>query len=258
MAYSELLSDPEGRKEIFQELFGLEEELIPDRVVVSPIALEAVFPQDFRKVFDEKGLDYEEFIPEDKVLGKVARNILIEGKGLMLVLGRGVVEFVDSLRVLLSADSPDMLFVGSSAGIQGVDTGDIVAPEAVIPFENVSEIYVDVTRHLPVANPDLLNEVKVPGVKESLHATVPLFYMETLDFLRYLKVIGVNTIDMELSAFYRLASVHGARAAALLRVSDLPLVGEHYYSESYQRKKDKKLASKYRLLELALRFLGFS
>ncbi len=256
MVYSELLSDPEGRKAIFREEFGIDEALITPRVVVSPIPLDTVFPEDYREILEDEGISFQEYVPEDHILTSWARNLLVEEKGLILVLGRGLVEFTDRLRILLTSDVREILFVGSTAGIQGVETGEIVAPRAAIPFENVSEIYVDVTRHLPLPDRSLYEEITGYGVKEGVHATVPLFYMETIEFLGYLKEIGVNTLDMELSAFFRLVRAYSKRGVALLRVSDLPLAREHFWSEEHEMKRDRKEASKRKLLELSLKFLG--
>gem|GEM_PF-6168511 len=107
------------------------------------------------------------------------------------------------------------------------------------------------TRATPRADPELRAEIegylkKLSEVKthNRLHATVTLFYQETREFLEYLRDIGVATIDMEISAFYRIARFYGKRAAAVVRVGDLPLHGKHILTEDYKeyRKRQKEQA----------------
>ena len=267
MVYHDLLKDPEAREGIFLAEFGIKEGELTPRIVVSPIPFDHVFPENYEELLEKEGISFEYRKPDDPILSWLHGNLVLEKdwrRGLVLFLGLGVVEFTERIMVLSTSERvKEILFLGSAGGIQGVRTGDLVIPNAVIPFENVSEIYVDVVRHLPLPDEGLSKEVegyaKETGLRvvRGIHATVPLIYMETEEFLRYLAQIGAITVDMELSAFFRILKKNGKRGTALLRVSDVPLQGHHFFSEEYEKLKP---VLKRRALEasfhVTLRFLG--
>ncbi len=266
MVYHDLLKDPEARNEVLLEEFGLREEELTPRVVVSPLPFKYIFPEDYEERLKEEGIAFRYFRPDDAILSAFHGNLLLEKdgrKGLVLFLGRGVVEFSERIMVLSTSERvEEILFLGSAGGIKDVYTGDLVIPEAAVPFENVSEIYVDVVRHLPLPDEGLVEEVegyaRETGLRvvRGVHATVPLVYMETEEFLSYLARIGTITVDMEISAFFRILRRNGKRGAALVRVSDVPLLGHHLFSEEYERTKPtlrrKALEA---MFHVALRFL---
>ena len=267
MVYSDLLGDPEARESIFLEEFGVGEEEMSKRAVVSPVPFQYIFPEDYEERFREMGISFNYVKPTDPILSVFQGNLILEGngrKGIVLFLGRGVVEFTERIRIL--ATSPrvkDLLFLGSAGGVQGVQSGDLHIPRAVIPFESVSEIYVDATRHLPLPDEELRKEVlgyaEETGLRvvQGIHATLPLIYMETGEMFEYLAKLGALSVDMELSAFLRIVRAHRKNGVGVLRISDIPTEGEHFYSEEYERK--KKVVRKKALeglFHIALRFLG--
>ncbi len=267
MVYHDLLRDPEARNQIFLDEFGMEENKLTPRVVVSPIPFKYIFPEDYEERLRNTGIAFHYVHPDDAILSAFHGNLVLEKdgrRGYVLFLGRGVVEFTERIMMLSTSEKVrDILFLGSAGGIKDLYTGDLVVPYAIIPFENVSDIYVDTVRHLPLPNDDLVKEVfdyaKETGLKvvSGLHATVPLIFMETREFLEYLAKIGALTVDMELSAFFRILNRNRKRGAALLRVSDIPLHGQHFYSEEYERtKKTLRRRALEGMLHVALRFLG--
>ncbi len=267
MVYHDLLREPEARNKIFLDEFGIEEDQLTRRIVVSPMPFNYIFPENYKEQLKENGVSFSYVRPTDPILSAFHGNLFLEKngkKGFVLFLGRGVVEFTERITILSLSDRvEDILFLGSAGGLRGVKTGDLVVPEAVIPFENVSEVYVDVIRYLPLPDEELSREVEGYAQETGLnvirgvHATVPLIYMETREFLEYLVKIGAITVDMELSAFFRILNRNGKRGTALLRVSDVPLYGQHFYSEEYERtKKTLRRRALESMLHVALRFLG--
>ncbi len=267
MVYGDILNDPEERKNIIKEQFGIEEEKISERVVVTPVPFNQVFPEDLEERLSRLGITSEWFEVRDPILRTHHGNLFLEknGKtGFLAFLGRGLIDFTEKIRLLcLVPHVKEILFLGSAGSLQpNVMTGDLNIPQYAIPFEDISTIYVDVTRAVPEADPELWKAVvslaKKTGltVHTRLHATVPFIYMETKEFLEYLKDVGVVTIDMEVTSFFRITKFHGKKAAALLRVSDMPLTEYRFYSENYEEwKKGRKERALDAFLRIALEFL---
>ncbi|WP_241208401.1 phosphorylase family protein [Saccharolobus islandicus] len=204
--------------------------------------------------------------PKDMLLKSFGGNLLLEkgkNKGLIAFIGRGLIEFTDRLRLLVSLESiKDLLFTGLAGSLsEEIITGDINIPKYVIPFENVSSFYANPSVAIPKADEDLWREVYEYSINtkvkihSNLHATVMLFYSETIEFLNYLKSIGVYTIDMELSAFYSLSNLYGKRAVGVLRITDMPLIEYHKFSEKFaelaKKKREDSVAS---IFEIILKF----
>jgi Purine-nucleoside phosphorylase len=138
--------------------------------------------------------------------------------------------------------------------VDDLDTGDINIPKFVLPWEELSSEYVNAFEFLPVGNNILIDELTKKAeiyarsyglkVKNDNHATVELFYGETLELLKFFKQMSVSTIDMELSALYRLAAAFGKKAAGILEVGDRPLHKEEFFSQKHKNKKDRRDRSK--------------
>ena len=249
MTYKDLLHDRATRSAYVEEEIGVPEEEVPERIVVSPIPFEEVFPANFESRMISAGINAESLQPGDYIINKMGHNILAEYSGrktLFAILGRGVVEFSDRIYLLSLIDNVrDIIFVGSAASLHDrVQTGDINVPELALPLENVSALHVDVNRAVPRADPALHQELVDAARKFSTapvhvekHATVTLFYQETRELLEFLRDFGVATIDMELSALYRITRFYGKHSAAIVRVSDMPLHGKHILDEEYARTK---------------------
>ena len=228
-----------------QAEIGVPEQELPKRIVVSPVPFEDVFPINFVARLNAAGVNVKEIRPEDHILRKIGSNYILEAgekRTLLTLLGRGAVEFSDRVYLLsLTETVQDIIFVGSAASLQDhVRTGDLNVPELALPLENVSALHVDVNRAVPRADPALHRELLQAArehsnnsVHSEKHATVTLFYQETKELLEFLRDFGVATIDMEISALYRIARFYGKRAAAVVRVSDMPLHGKHVLDEEY-------------------------
>ncbi len=269
MTYKDLVSDSTTRNDYLIEEFGISERDLPERVVVAPIQYESMLPKDFTELLFKKGFKVEEYRPGDLVIRKIGKNYVISSgqrKFALLLLGRGVVEFSD--RIYLLSTSPrvkDILFIGTAASLNPeVPKEDINIPELVIPFENVSALHVDVNRAVPRADRKLHRQIienlkkhAPTKVHSKIHATVTLFYQETRELLEYMRDLGVATIDMELSAFYRISRFYGKRSAAILRIADMPLQGIHILSEKYRdMRESEKERTKETILNAILDF-GF-
>ena len=270
MVYGDLVNDPKERNKVLQEELGFKEEELTPRIVVTPIPFSHVFPHDLEDRIAALGIHYEWRHVTDPLLRPHHGNLLLEkdGKrGIVAFLGRGLIDFTERIRLIsLTSVVKEVLFLGSAGSLDSAfRTGDLNIPRYVIPFENISTIYVDVTRAVPKADETLYKEVhniaKKTGLRvlSRLHATVPLIYMETKEFLEYLRGVGISTIDMELSAFYRITRFHGKKAIAVLRTADIPLEGAHFFSEEYEKhEKERKEKALEAFLAISLQFLGLT
>ena len=193
------------------------------------------FPENFEEILVNMGIKVSRVNVGDQILKQFRGNLLLErdgNRGFIAFIGRGLIDFTERIRILSTISQvKDILFIGTAGSLSNeVLIGDLNIPKYVIPFENVSDFYVDPTIAIPQADEALLNEIyeyaKETGTKvhSVLHATLLLPYSETTEFLNYLKNIGVYTIDMEVSAFYKIARFYGKRAVAVLRISDMPLI----------------------------------
>ncbi|QXJ34463.1 phosphorylase family protein [Saccharolobus shibatae] len=266
MVYGEIFENKELRKKALREEIGIEEEEeVPERIVVTPLPLITLFPKDFEENLKKLGISIRKLEPKDMLLKPFGGNLLLEkgkNKGLIAFIGRGLIEFTDRLRLLVSLENiKDLLFTGLAGSLsEEIITGDINIPKYLIPFENVSSFYANPSVATPKADEDIWKEVYDYATKtkvkvhSGLHATVMFFYSETIEFLNYLKNVGVSTIDMELSAFYTISNLYNKRAVGVLRITDMPLI-EHYFSEKFaelaKKKREDSVAS---IFEIVLKF----
>jgi len=248
------------REEIIWTEFGIKEKKISNKVVVTPLPLEVVFPRDIEKRLKEFGISFEWYKVPHIILRKYEGNLFLKRnnkKGFIMFLGRGLIDFTERIRLLCSIPKvKEILFIGSAASLnEKIKPLEFNIPLYVLPFENISTVYSDFINDLPIANKALwkrvINLVKEEGsiFHAKIHATIPFIYMETKRFLEYLKGIGVSTIDMEVSGLFRIANHYKKKAAALLVVWDTPLFGEVRVSEELIEKMKEKT------LKIALKFL---
>ena len=241
-----------NKKEILIEEFGVEE--LTKRVIVCPIEWDRVFPNDWidrlRKEFKVEILK-----TGDRHLSKLENNYRIKDT-LFLFINRGIAEATDRFYIL--AKNPkvkEIIFLGTSASlIDDLDTGDINIPKFVLPWEELSSEYVNAFEFLPVGNNVLVDKLTKETnrfaqnyslkVKNDNNATVELFYGETTELLEFFKQMNISTIDMELSALYRLSAAFDKKAAGILEVGDRPLHKEEFFSQKHKNKKNKRNESR--------------
>ena len=241
-----------NKKEILIEEFGVEK--LTKRVIVCPIEWNRVFPDDWIDRLKKK-YKVETFKTGDRHLTKIEKNYKIKDT-LFLFINRGIAEATDRFYIL--AKNPkvkDIIFLGTAASlVDDLDAGDINIPKFVLPWEELSSEYVNAFEFLPVGNTDLINNLTKRAkkyaqtynlkVKNDNHATVELFYGETVELLKFFKQMSISTIDMELSALYRLAAAFGKKAAGILEVGDRPLHKEEFFSQKHKNKKNRRNESK--------------
>jgi len=266
MVYGDFIRDEELKRKIIKIEFGVEDFKFPDKIIVTPLPVEDTFPDGFEEKLKEMGIEYKWFKSYDRQLKFFKGNLYIEKdnkSGFIIFTGRGLIDFTERIRILcLIENIKEILFLGSAGSLdENVITGDINIPKYAIPFEDVSSWYIDISEAIPKADEHMFNKIlrlssdaKV-NIHSKLHATVPFPYSETKEFLEYLKEIGVATIDMEVSSFYRLANYYGKKALAILRVSDMPLTEYHFFSEKYESwKKGKKEKALEYFFKIMLKF----
>lgn len=241
-----------NKKEILIEEFGIGE--LTKRVIVCPIEWNRVLPDDWIKRI-EKEYKVETLKTGDRHLNKLENNYRIKDT-LFLFINRGIAEATDRFYIL--AKNPkvkEIIFLGTSASlVNNLDAGDINIPKFVLPWEELSSEYVNAFEFLPVGNNDIIDEITKRAkryaqsyglkVKNDNNATVELFYGETIELLEFFKQMNISTIDMELSALYRLANAFKKKSAGILSVSDRPLHKEEFFSQKHKNKKDRRNESK--------------
>ena len=241
-----------NKKQILMEEFGVEK--LTKRVIICPIEWNRVLPDDWIDRLKKK-YKVETFKTGDRHLSKIEKNYRIKDT-LFLFINRGVAEATDRFYIL--AKNPkvkDIIFLGTAASlVDDLDAGDINIPKFVLPWEELSSEYVNAFEFLPVGNTELINNLTKRAkkyaqtynlkVKNDNHATVELFYGETVELLKFFKQMSISTIDMELSALYRLAIAFGKKAAGILEVGDRPLHKEEFFSQKHKNKKNKRNESK--------------
>jgi purine-nucleoside phosphorylase len=241
MVYKSLVN----KKEVLLEEFGVSK--LKSRVVVCPIEWKMVFPTDW---VDQLKREYivKEVIPGDNHLRKIEKNYIVKNT-LFLFVNRGLSEATDRFYILVKNPAvKEIIFVGSAASlIDELDTGDINIPRFVLPWEDMSSGYVDSFSVMPKADESLIKKItensKVKARKYGVkilngnNATVELIYGETTELLEFFREMNVFTIDMELSALYRLAAGFKKKAVGMLRVSDRPLHNEDFWAQKHKKKK---------------------
>jgi purine-nucleoside phosphorylase len=241
---------------VLKEEFGTSK--LTKTIVVSPVKWNKTLPNDWIERLMKEGYEIEEFSPGDSYLRKIEKNYKINNT-LFLFVGRGLTDVTDYFYMLTkNKNVEEIIFLGTGASlIDELDRGDINIPELVLPWENVSSKYVDVSEAIPTANKELLDKVtKIAkrvsdvNVRNYNHATVELFYEETTELLEYFKKLNIATVDMELSALYRLSKYFRKKAVGILRVGDRPLHGEIVWSEKHKRKEERKNKGKENIFKI--------
>ncbi|MGC8533748.1 MAG: hypothetical protein ACP5MV_03950 [Candidatus Parvarchaeum sp.] len=241
-----------NRKEILIEEFGIEQ--LNKRVIVCPIEWNRVLPDDWIERLS-KEYSIKTFKSCDRHSSKIESNYKIKDT-LFLFINRGVAEATDRFYILAkNSKVKEIIFLGLAASlVDSLDAGDINIPKFVLPWEDISSDYVNAFEFLPVGDKALIDKLtkitkEYTGsynlkVKNDNHATVELFYGETVQLLEFFKQMNVSTLDMELSALYRLSAAFGKKAAGILEVGDRPLHKEEFFSEKHKNKKELMNKSK--------------
>ncbi|HII74558.1 TPA: purine-nucleoside phosphorylase [Sulfurisphaera tokodaii] len=263
MIFGDFIRNKEIRKRVIKEELGAEEDEIPERVVVTPIPLNTQFPKNFEDILINMGIKVNRLKVGDQILQQFQGNLFLEkdgSRGFIAFIGRGLIDFTERIRILATISQiKDILFIGTAGSLSNeILIGDLNIPKYVVPFENISDFYVDPTAAIPQADETLLDEIyeyaKETEAKaySALHATILFPYSETTEFLNYLVNIGVSTIDMEVSAFYKVTKFYGKRAVAVLRISDMPLIELHKQKELIKVKREIAINA---IFKIVLRFL---
>ncbi len=249
MVYKSLVTEPK----VLREEFGVEE--LTERVFVSPIEWNRVLPDDWIERLKDEGYRICEILPGDRHLRKIEKNYRINNT-LFLFVGRGLTEATDRFYILVrNPKVKEIIFLGTTASlVDFLDRGDVNIPKYALPWESVSSKYIDVSEAIPRANEELLSKVTEIAKEYSKefglnvgnynHTTVELFYEETIELLEFLREFNIATIDIELSALYRLSKYFGKKAVGILRVGDRPLHKEDIFSEEYKKKENRKKLGK--------------
>ncbi|BFI73794.1 purine nucleoside phosphorylase DeoD-type [Nanoarchaeota archaeon] len=240
--YKRLLSSPE----VLLEEFGVEK--LTERVIISPIEWVEALPDNWIERLKNEGYKIEEILKGDRIMRRIDKNYKINNT-LFLITGRGLTESLDRFYILCNnPDVKEIIFLGIAASFhEDLTVGDINIPEYVLPWEFISTEYVDNNEALPIADKELLdrvtniaNEVTSKDIKirNYNHVTVGLFYSETDELIEYFRKFNLATIDMELSALYRLAYYYKKKTVGILRISEDLLKKQKVWETRKHERKD--------------------
>jgi len=215
-------------KNLFRYFFGTGPGAIAQKVILSPIFDPGRFCEGSEKREAFKGLLYS----GSTVQAEGGRFSVIDcGIGSALagdaVIALGTVAKVE-----------EILFTGTCGGLySGAAAGDLVVPGSAFDGEGFSKYYdkdFDIEKMLrngttvksdPVLTERLSGYLKKrTDIHEGALFTIGSLSAEKREHLEALQKNGFKGVDMELSAVYRAGEVSGIKTAAVLAVSDVPLL----------------------------------
>ena len=148
-----------------------------------------------------------------------------------------------------------LLRVGTCGAVdEGLAPGDLVIPQGAVPLDGATRQYLEGRPYAPVPDPGLFlalwKGAEALGYPHhvGLVATEDAFYATTPEGARAWSRFGVLAFEMEASALFLIGKMRGARAGAILavsnRIGDPELVAEGVLREGVRR-----------MVEVALRAL---
>jgi purine-nucleoside phosphorylase len=148
-----------------------------------------------------------------------------------------------------------LLRVGTCGAVdEGLAPGDLVIPQGAVPLDGATRQYLEGRPYAPVPDPGLFlalwKGAEALGYPHhvGLVATEDAFYATTPEGARAWSRYGVLAFEMEASALFLIGKMRGARAGAILavsnRIGDPELVAEGVLREGVRR-----------MVEVALRAL---
>jgi len=200
-----------------KELFG-REEFEPVGIVVAgtnPVEFEKKILGCFDEVISSKDSVYH------------AHLVKKDGKYYPIVFNvYGAPAMVDVLTEMHDGGCRNFIFVGYAFGFaQGLDVGDVVLAKEAHHFDGIYS-HVDPSRELAQSDKELFDTVKKilsdAGIEhqEGVDISVPAVTFQPPHANEKYAEIKPTTIEMEVAAFYSRAKDIGARATAVLVISD--------------------------------------
>jgi len=171
---------------------------------------------------------------QNKKFFNAKMDILKNGRiGVVSQFGFGAPALAIQLEMLIALGAKRFIGVGTAGSLIGdVNIGDLVLCNKALRDEGVSYHYVPASEYAYPS--EKLNQAirqtcknKSMKLKEAPTWTTDAIYRETADEVRRYREMGIQTVDMEASAFFSVARHRGAEAASLFAVSDL-LTGEEW------------------------------
>jgi uridine phosphorylase len=159
-----------------------------------------------------------------------------------------------------------IVYTGLIGSLQpSIRVGDVIVPTAALRGEGASKYFID-EAYPAVADFGLLQSVS-STLKETyadhdinIHFgpiyTTDSFAAETKEFLELWGSRNLLGIDMETSAIYTIASLHGIKAASIQIVSDSPLVKKSFFDPPSEDDKEMRKTSTELLMEALVRLAG--
>jgi purine-nucleoside phosphorylase len=245
MAYGDFT--PENLNTAVFDLFGIYPEEFPRKVVIYPFGIENFLGQNWDKSLNTSQIKEIE-IPDRYFSIYKNYEISTEDKRFLILMGgRGASDFADSSTLLCNVSNvEEILFVGNGAGIGNrVRSKDIHIPLTCRRDDQVTNFIVDdkfsanadnaMSAEIAEITRRKIGELDI-NIYQEMHATIPFFYSETEEYLRKLQELSVLSIDMEMSVIYTIAKINRKKCAGMLRIGDLPLIGEEVWEVTSKRR----------------------
>lgn len=159
-----------------------------------------------------------------------------------------------------------IVYTGLIGSLQlSIRVGDVIVPTAALRGEGASKYFID-EAYPAVADFGLLQSVS-STLKEvyadhdiKIHFgpiyTTDSFAAETKEFLKIWGSRNLLGIEMETSAIYTIAHLHGIKAASVQIVSDSPLIKKSFFDPPSEDDKERRKTSTELLMEALVRLAG--
>lgn len=159
-----------------------------------------------------------------------------------------------------------IVYTGLIGSLQpSIRVGDIIVPTAALRGEGASKYFID-EAYPAVADFGLLQSIS-STLKETyadydinIHFgpiyTTDSFAAETKEFLELWGSRNLLGIEMETSAIYTIASLHGIKAASIQIVSDNPVVKKSFFDPLSEDDEERRKTSTELLMEALVRLAG--
>jgi len=151
---------------------------------------------------------------------------------------------------LIAKGAKDIIILGWCGAISDrLSTGDLLVPDLAFVDEGTSRHYAKLNADSPAVQPNaalsqkLIQELTRAGESPKTGPiwTTDAIYRETREKVAWFREKGARAVEMECSALFAAAAYRGARAAALLVVSDSLAAQDGDWDPGFSKKKFKTM-----------------
>lgn len=158
-----------------------------------------------------------------------------------------------------------IIYTGSIGALQPqIRIGDLIVPTGAFRGEGASRYFID-EAYPAVADFSLLRTLASTLDEVYANSGISIYYgqiyttdsfaSETEEFLRHWRSKNLLGIEMETSAIYTVASLHGLRASAVHIVSDNPIIQKTFFHTIPEEDKARRRTCEALLVETLIRLI---